>query len=217
MSKAEVPPMWLFSKFYDWMMQGVEEACLQEWRRDLLADAEGRVLEIGAGTGVNLPIYPDAVSDLVVVEPDPHMRTGLAEKLDERRADRLQVIDARAESLPFDDESFDTVVTTLVLCSVADLDRSLAEIRRILRPDGRFIFLEHVAAHDDPDRRKWQDRIEPLWKRVAGNCHLTRETGDEIRAAGFDVDGLTREEMCEAPGIFRPTVRGVARPRAGRQ
>lgn len=202
--------MWLFAKIYDWMMQGVEEGCLRDWRRDLLEEAEGRVLEIGAGTGANLPIYPEAVEELVVVEPDEHMRAGLDDKMSHRAVDEVEVVDAMAEDLPFDDEGFDTVVVTLVLCSVVDLERALGEMRRVLRPGGRMLFLEHVAAHGEPTRRKWQGRLEPVWKRVAGNCHLTRETAEAIREAGFEIDDVTREEMCNAPGIFRPTVRGVA-------
>jgi ubiquinone/menaquinone biosynthesis C-methylase UbiE len=202
--------MWLFAKIYDWMMQGVEEGCLRDWRRDLLEEAEGRVLEIGAGTGANLPIYPEAVEELVVVEPDEHMRAGLDDKMSHRAVDEVEVVDAMAEDLPFDDEGFDTVVVTLVLCSVVDLERALGDMRRVLRPGGQMLFLEHVAAHGEPTRRKWQGRLEPVWKRVAGNCHLTRETAEAIREAGFEIDNVTREEMCNAPGIFRPTVRGVA-------
>lgn len=199
-----------FASLYDWMMRDLEEGCLREWRRDLLADAEGRVLEVGGGTGANLELYPDAVEELVVVEPDDRMRTGLREKRT-GAADDVRLVDAMAEELPFEDGAFDTVVSTLVLCSVGDQGQALGEVRRVLRPGGRFLFLEHVAADDHSSRRRWQGWIEPVWKRLLGNCHLTRETADRIRKSGFEFDRLTREEMCDGPGIVRPSVRGVAR------
>ena len=202
--------MWLMAKAYDWFMQGAEEACLQEWREELLAGAEGRTLEVGVGTGINLPLYPEAVSALSVVEPDRHMRAELSDRLEGAPVDGVEVVDAEAEALPFDDDQFDTAVSTLVMCSVGDPHRALAEIRRVLRPGGRLLFLEHVAAHDNPGRRKWQGRIEPVWKRLTGNCHLTRETADVIRTAGFEIDQLTRESMRQALPIVRPTIRGTA-------
>lgn len=203
--------MWLVSKMYDWFMRDAEDACLRDWRRELLADAEGRVLEVGVGTGANLPLYPDAVTELVVVEPDRHMRAQLSAKLGDEIERDIEILDADAERLPFDDASFDTVVSTLVMCSVGDLKEALSEIHRVLRPGGRFIFLEHVAAHDKPGRRKWQERIEPVWKRFTGNCHLTRETSEQIETAGFDIESMTRESMRKALPIVRPTVRGIAR------
>lgn len=199
-----------FASLYDWMMQGVEEDCLREWRGDLLAGAEGRVLEIGGGTGANLEAYPEAVTELVVVEPDDRMRAALRGKLSECSGYETRLVEGKAERLPFEESTFDTAVSTLVLCSVQDPEVALGEIRRVLRPGGRFLFLEHVAAVDHPGRRRWQTWIEPVWKRLLGNCHLTRETGQNIRQSGFVMDRLSREEMCRAPGIVRPTVRGVA-------
>ena len=192
---------------YDWFMRDTEQACLAGWRAELLADLRGEVLDVGAGTGANLAHYPADVR-VVLAEPDPHMRDKLAAR-PEVVASRFTVIDAPIERLPFADARFDAVVCTLVLCSVEDPARALAEIRRVLRPDGQLVFLEHVAAHDH-GRRAWQGRIEPFWRRIAGNCHLTRETGETLRAAGFVVDER-RESMRKAVPWVRPSIRGVAR------
>jgi ubiquinone/menaquinone biosynthesis C-methylase UbiE len=199
---------------YDRFMRGSEEACLRAWRGELLGEAAGDVLEIGAGTGANLPHYGDAVQRLVLAEPDRHMRAKLEARLKRtprRRTQRLETSAAPSDALPFADASFDAVVSTLVLCSVADVARTLAEIRRVLRPGGRLLFLEHVAADEDPSRLAWQRRVEPAWKLVAGNCHLTRRTAEAIRAARFDVAWERRESVRKALPIVRTSVRGVAR------
>jgi len=193
---------------YDRFMRGVEEACLTEWRTELLGDLEGVVLEVGAGTGTNLALYPPAVTELILTEPDRHMRGRLLPAAGRRPA---TVLDAPAERLPFDDCSFDAVVATLVLCSVQDPGAALAGIHRVLRPGGRLVFIEHVAAADRPPRLVWQRRIEPAWRLVAGNCHLTRRTEEAIVESGFVIDHITRESMRKAPGVVRPTIRGVAR------
>jgi ubiquinone/menaquinone biosynthesis C-methylase UbiE len=201
---------WFLSKICDRFMEAAEEACLRDWRRELLTEARGEVLEVGAGTGMNLPLYPEAVDRLVVVEPDPHMRGELAQRIGEQPGAGVELVDAGAEVLPFEEETFDTVVTTLVICSVGDVRASLEEMRRVLKPGGRLLFLEHVAAHDNPGRLKWQERIEPVWRRVADGCHLTRRTAEEIEAAGFEIEELIRESMQKAFPIVRPTVRGIA-------
>lgn len=197
-----------FSSIYDLTCASVEAACLAEWRRELLGHLEGDVLEIGAGTGANLRHYPRTIGKLVLTEPDPHMRRRLAGKTD--ATFRAEIIEAGAERLPFENESFDVVVSTLVCCSVASVEEALAEIHRVLRPEGRLVFLEHVAADPSSRRYRWQRRIEPLWKRVAGNCHLTRRTEDAITHAGFELRWIRRESMRRAPPIVRPTIRGVA-------
>lgn len=191
-------------------MHGSEEACLTEWRRELLGHASGEVLEIGAGTGANVALYPEALHRLVLTEPDPNMRMRLVRRV-QSLGRAAEVCDASATSLPFADASFDTVVSTLVLCSVPDQGRVLAEIRRVLRPGGRLLYLEHVAADDRPRRLAWQRRIEPIWRRLLGNCHLTRYTGAEIRAAGFDVEEEQSASIRKAAPVARPSVRGVAR------
>ena len=197
----------LLAAIYDRLMHATEEACLADWRAALLAPLDGRVLEVGAGTGANLAYYPASVRELVLAEPDPSMRRRLA-----ARAAGREVIDAGAERLPFEAGRFDAVVCTLVLCSVGDPAAALAEIHRVLAPGGRLVFVEHVAAGDDhPRRRRWQGRVEPIWKRLMGNCHLTRDTEALIRAAGFTVEEIERESLRKAMPLVRPSIRGVAR------
>ena len=203
---------WLFAAAYDPFMRKSEEACLRAWRRELLAPLEGRVLEIGAGTGANLPFYPRSLARLVLTDPDRHMQRRLEEASRAGgAAPPVEVAPATADALPFEAGSFDAVVSTLVLCSVPDLARTLDEVRRVLRPGGTLVFLEHVAAEDRPSRLAWQRRLEPVWRRLAGNCHLTRRTDEAIRAAGFSFDRLTRASMQKALPFVRPTIRGVAR------
>ena len=199
------------SAIYDRFMASVEKACLETWRAELLAGVAGEVLEVGAGTGANLPLYPEAVTKLVLAEPDRHMRKRLEAKLGAARAPQVELSAAGADALPFADGAFDAVVCTLVLCSVPDPDATLREIRRVLRPDGKLVFLEHVAADDGTPRLAWQRRVEPLWRNIAGNCHLTRRTGDAIREAGFEIESETRESMRKAMPLTRPSIRGIAR------
>jgi len=206
---------WLMSSVYDRFMQASEEACLGAWRAELLAGLAGDVLEVGAGTGVNLRYYPPSVSRLVLAEPDADM----AKKLDVRVADhgrhhehervRISTTMADVEALPFEDASFDGVVATLLLCSVKTPDRALAEILRVLRPGGSFVFLEHIGAKPHTGRRRWQGRIEPAWKHVAGGCHLTRDTGEAIARAGFELENVKEESMRRALPFLRPTIRGI--------
>jgi ubiquinone/menaquinone biosynthesis C-methylase UbiE len=200
---------WLMAAVYDRFMAGMERACGDLWRGELLADLHGDVLEIGAGTGRNLAHYRD-LRRLVLDEPDVHMRKKLEVAVAARRpAWPIEVVTWEAESLEAEAASFDAVVCTLVLCSVRDPQRTLGEIRRVLRPGGKLVFLEHVAA-ESPGRRAWQRRFEPLWKHVAGNCHLCRETERTIEAAGFRFDRLVHESARKALPIVRPTIRGVA-------
>jgi SAM-dependent methyltransferase len=189
---------------YDGMMRGSEEACLSAWRKELLGELSGAVLEIGAGTGSTLGLYPKAVTRLVMCEPDPHMRRKLEAKAD------AEVASFSIEDLPFQSE-FDAVVCSLVLCSVKDQKVALAQIRKVLKPGGRLVFLEHVAADGKPNRLKWQRRIEPVWKHLMGNCHLTRRTEAELLAAGFHIEKIQRESMRKALPVCRPSIRGIAR------
>lgn len=197
---------WLSSALYDHVMSLPERACLAAWRAELLAPVRGAVLEIGAGTGANASLYDPSVTDLVLLEPDPHMRAHLRGKL--RRP--AEVVDGNAEALPHADASFDTVVSTLVLCSVERPEAVLGELWRVLKPGGKLVFLEHVAADASSSRYAWQLRIEPLWRAFTDGCHLTRRSLESIEKTGFVVDQVKRESMRKAPPIVRPTVRGIA-------
>ena len=207
---------WLFPRIYDRITAPVEEACFQAWRADLLAGIGGDVLEIGAGTGNNLAHYGPSVTTLVMTDPEQAMLDRLLPRLD-RLPDSVAVAVERAsvDDLPFDAGSFDVVVATLVLCSVPDQAVALAEVHRVLRPGGALVFLEHVAADGRPKRLRWQHRVEPVWKRLAGGCHLTRRTAEAIVRAGFELaeGDVTRESARKATPVVRPTVRGVARRR----
>ena len=200
----------LMARFYDRVMQQSEKACLFEWRKSLLENINGHVLEVGAGTGVNLPLYPRTVERIVFAEPDPHMRDKLAERINAGGFPSSDISDGSLESLPFPNGEFDFVTCMLVLCSVPDLRHALNEIRRVLVPGGRLVFMEHVAAENRPDRLKWQHRMEPLWKRVSGNCHLTRRTEQAILDSGFRMEQIQRESMRKSMPLTRPTIRGVA-------
>jgi len=202
---------WLMAAVYDRFARESNKACLDQWRAELLRDLSGAVLEVGAGTGATLPYYPKAVKRLVLCEPDPHMRRKLQAKHDAAGAKHVEISDASLEALPATPASLDAVVCSLVLCSVPDQQAALKEIQRVLKPGGKLVFLEHVAADSKPNRLKWQKRIEPVWKHLTGNCHLTRRTEAAITAAGFKIERIERESIRKALPIVRPSIRGVAR------
>jgi ubiquinone/menaquinone biosynthesis C-methylase UbiE len=199
----------LFALTYDRMSHTSEEAGLRALRQGLLAAASGSVLEIGAGTGANLPHYEGRAESLVVTEPERAMLRRLQRKASVH-APSATVLRAAAEELPFEDASFDTVVSTLVLCGVDDQPRSLGEIRRVLRPGGRLLFLEHVRA-DDPQLARFQDRINWL-NRLVVACDCNRRTLAAIEAARFTISGVERTVMPKAPRFVRPLVVGTAVP-----
>jgi ubiquinone/menaquinone biosynthesis C-methylase UbiE len=180
---------------------------IQEGRRKLLAPAEGRVLEVGAGTGFNLRHYPDTVGDVTLTdELDGMLRR--AERRAEEAGRRVETTTAPVERLPFEDGSFDTVVGSLLLCSVDDQDAALAEIRRVLKPGGRYLFLEHIRS-DDPELARRQDRWERIWGVVALGCHPNRATLPRIESA-FAVEEVEHGELPLGPRIIRPYVLGRA-------
>jgi SAM-dependent methyltransferase len=201
----------LFARFYDRLTARTERAGLGDMRRALLGSATGHVLELGAGTGHNLEHYTGAVTELVLAEPDPNMARLLREHLEKNgtAAAQASVIEAPAEELPFDDGSFDAVVATLVLCTVEDPGRALAEARRVLVEGGKFLYLEHVRSAR-PGLARWQDWLERPWGWVAGGCHPNRATDQLLAGAGFWIDSLERDKLPKAPPLVRPLIRGVA-------
>lgn len=199
-----------FSACYEAGLRKTEEAGLREMRHELLAGARGRVVEVGAGTGLNLEHYPEGIEGLTLTEPDPHMTKRLRDKLAvSGRTAHVSVIEAPAESLPFPEDSFDTVVVTLVLCTVPDPAAALREISRVLKPDGQLLFLEHVRSRD-PALAKWQDRLERPWRFLGDGCHCNRDTVAAIDGAGFQLGEVERGAMPKAPPIVRPLASGTA-------
>lgn len=200
---------WGFSALYDPFLWLGERTGVRAIRKELLAQARGRTVEIGAGTGLNLRYYPDDVDELFLTEPDAAMRERLARRV--RRGGRTtSVIDAPAEQLPFADRSVDTVVSTLVLCTVDAPDLALREITRILRPDGQLLFVEHVRA-DSPMLAAWQDRLARPWHRFARGCRCNRATGMLIDESGLRADGVRETTWHGMPPIVRPLITGRAR------
>lgn len=192
---------------YDPFLTLGERRGMRELRRTLLAGAHGRVLEIGAGTGLNVPFYAPAVERLVLTEPE----AGMARRLERRvaRSGRdAEVVRAGAEALPFPDESFDTVVSTLVLCTVPDPHAAVDEIQRVLRPGGRLLFIEHLRADDESLARR-QERLAGAWAAFASGCRCDRRTLDLLDAA-FSVGETTRSDWRGMPAIVRPLACGAA-------
>ena len=201
----------LFARAYDRFMLQTEKKGLADQRSQLLSGLDGDVLEIGAGTGANLRAYPATLRSLTLTEPSPQMASRLRSKAEGSRPDAT-IVAAPAEDLPFDDESFDAVVTTLVLCSVDDVAAAARELRRVLRPDGRLVVIEHVARPGGPSlpQRLW----DPVQHVVGRNCHVTRDTRSVLRVAGFDTTALVDGVMPGAPGALFPTISGIAVPSA---
>jgi SAM-dependent methyltransferase len=200
----------LFARFYACLSPRTDAAGQRQHRRDLLADVSGRVLELGAGNGLNFPYYPTAVCEVVAVEPEHYLRER-ARRAAAGAPVPVTVIDAVADSLPFPDGSFDTAVASLVLCTVPDQARALAELRRVLRPGGELRFYEHVRPNNPRTLARWQ-RLDNwnIWPRLAGGCHPTRDTEAAIRAAGFIVEQSRRFAFKAGP-VTAPHILGVAR------
>ena len=198
-----------FAAIYDPTLWIGERAGMRALRRELLSGAGGRTVEIGSGTGLNLPHYPDRVTELLLLEPDAPMRARL-EKATRRGEREVRVMDAPAEQLPFADESVDTVVSTLVLCTVDAPDLALREIQRVLRPDGQLILIEHVRS-DSPALAWWQDRLVAPWRHFARGCRCNRATAELIQTCGFELDQVREASWRRMPRIVRPLIVGHAR------
>jgi ubiquinone/menaquinone biosynthesis C-methylase UbiE len=201
----------IFALTYDRQLAKVEKAGLRALREGLIGQATGRVLEIGAGTGANLALYRTAVESITLTEPEQPMIRRLERRVREHTPSAT-VLRAPAEDLPFEDDTFDTVISTLVLCGVDDQPRALRQVYRVLRPGGRFLFLEHVRS-DEPRLARTQDRLNWL-NRVVACCDCNRPTLDSIRAAGFEVVEVEHTAMNKVPPFVAPLIVGVA-TRAG--
>jgi SAM-dependent methyltransferase len=192
-------------RIFPWLLdRALGHPRIEARRAALVGQASGNVLEIGFGSGATLPFYdPAKVTRLTVVEPSEGMNKRAASRLAASPVPVTSVPGA-GEKLPFADAGFDTVVTCLTLCSVSDVPKVLAEIRRVLKPGGKFLFLEHVLS-EDADRRRWQVRLTPIQKVVGVGCHLDRDSAAMVRAAGFDL-GPVAQEIEPAFGAMAPLV-----------
>ena len=197
----------LFARVYG-RVGHLMDAEIADHRRRLLAGLEGRVLEVGAGNGLNFPYYPATVTDVLAIEPEPYLRRQALAAARQAPVP-IRVVDGTAEALPTPDGALDMVVASLVLRTVADSDRSLAEVDRVLRPGGRLHFYEHVRA-EDPRLARWQDRLQRPWGWLVGGCHPNRDTVAAITAAGLQVVQLDRFDLPAMPPLARPHVLGVA-------
>lgn len=188
----------------------MSDKSMESLRPQALAKAQGEALEIGFGGGLNLPFYPSAVTHLTAVDVNPGMEK-LARKVLEASRLKVDLRVINGESLPFADRSFDTVVSTWTLCSIDKIDQALDEVRRVLRPDGRFIFIEHGLS-PDTGVQKWQNRLNPVQKKLAGNCHLNRPIRTLIENQGFKISELNEFYLDKTPKYVGYFYQGSALP-----
>jgi SAM-dependent methyltransferase len=195
----------LGARIYDPFLALAERRGMARHRRELLAGARGRVLELGAGTGLNLAHFPAELDALILTEPEPAMRARLERRV-ARSGREATIVAAPAESLPFADGSFDTVVSTLVLCTVGDADAAVAEVRRVLAPGGRLLFAEHVRA-TSPRLARWQDRLAGPWAAFANGCRCNVPT-DVLLARELRLERVERGRWRGMPALVHPLVVG---------
>jgi ubiquinone/menaquinone biosynthesis C-methylase UbiE len=203
----------LFAFYYPKVCALAENAGQRETRRKLISGARGRTLELGAGSGLNLPHYTRAVSELIVSEPSPHMLEHLRSALerDGCAAGSWEIVQAAAEELPFESDSFDTVVATYVLCTAPDPRRALEEVARVLRRGGRYLFLEHVHAGERTLLGRFQDLVEVPHRYLAAGCHPNRRTAALLDGSPLELEQLERGSQPRAFPTVKPTIRGSAR------
>lgn len=197
-----------FSAIYDPLLWVGERAGMAQRRSALLSQATGRVLELGAGTGLNLPHYSDNLEELVLTEPSPPM-VGRLERRAKKAGTPSSVVVADAERLPFKADSFDTVVSTLVLCTVDDPQQAINEIARVLRPGGKLLFLEHVRS-DSRRLARWQDRLHRPWHAFAAGCNANRPTVDMLRESSLRVEDVEHDRWKWMPALVHPLAIGIA-------
>lgn len=201
----------IFARLYARISANAEAKGGAEHRQEMLAGLKGRVVEVGAGNGLNFTHYPATVTEVVAVEPEPHLRK-LAHLAAEEAEVAVTLVDGTADSLPLENGTCDAAVCSLVLCSVADQGRALAEVRRVLRPGGELRFYEHVL-DDGPAFARFQRVVDVVHPYVAGGCHLTRQTEAAITRAGFEITSVRRFRF--APEFLSrqaaPKILGAAR------
>jgi ubiquinone/menaquinone biosynthesis C-methylase UbiE len=183
---------------------------LAAYRSRIIPNAEGRVLEVGVGSGLNLPFYTEKVQRVIGLDPSPNLLS-MALKILPRVKPPVEFVEGSAEAVPLEDASVDAVVTTWTLCSISDAKQALREMRRVLKPPGRLLFVEHGLA-PEPNVRWWQDRLTPWWKPLAGGCHLNRPMQMLIEGAGFEFERLDTGYM-RGPRPMTFMYEGSARPR----
>ncbi len=197
-----------FARVYDKLMASTEEAMMRQTRAELLAGASGRVLELGAGTGLNVEHYTGNVTELVLCEPEAPMAKQLRHRVSQANVP-ARVVEAPGEQLPFGDNEFDTVVSTLVLCTVIDPEQTVAEVARVLKPGGKLLFAEHVRS-ESPRLAKWQDRMHGINKFIGHGCNCNRETAKTISASPLAIDQARDDTLAKAPPWVRPLIIGSA-------
>ena len=200
----------VFAHVYDTAFVLAERRGFREVRKDVAGQSKGRIVELGAGTGLNLDHYTEKVSELLLTEPEPRLAAKLRSRAGLLTPD-ARVVEASAEELPFDDESIDTVVSTLVLCTVQNPRRALAEVARVLRPGGSLLFAEHVRS-PSPQLARWQDRLNAPWSWYACGCQCNRDTMSALRAATFEVGEVRHDRLRWISPLVRPLVVGSASP-----
>ena len=216
MAEPQTGHRW-FASIYDRLLTSSERSYMRRIREEIVGGARGRVLELGAGTGASFPYYNDHAEEVVATEPDPHM----LERARRRAEDLERPIELRqvsAEELPFEDGSFDTVVSTLVLCTVRDPLQALSEVRRVLKPSGELRMYEHVR-YGHAFGAFWQDVATPIWRWFGAGCHPNRDIARLVREAGFEFQQLelSKPVLPIPPMVFaRPHITAIARPRQGR-
>lgn len=202
---------WIFPRLLDWASGKMDTE-----RTELIAQAYGQVLELGAGTGANFRFYTDRLEVLWALEPEAPVMARAEhrrQQLPLSQAERIHLICGDGHQLPFGDGTLDTVICCLVLCTVPDPGRMLAEVHRVLKPEGQLLVFEHVAANlDSPRLQDWQNRLNPIWRKFACGCELNRTTRNTIEQAGFRFEQIRDERHPDFPRIVSPIILGVAHP-----
>ena len=189
--------------------RSMRQEALVAYRERVVSGAVGRILEIGIGSGVNLRYYGDRAEHVIGLDPSAKL-LAMADAADRRTSLSVELVKGSAEMIPMEDKTIDTVLTTWTLCSISDVNRALSEMRRVLKPNGRLLFVEHGLSPDNKVRR-WQNRLNPVWKRVAAGCHLNRAIAQLIEVAGFRIERVDTGYM-KGPRPMTFMYEGYAKP-----